>query len=187
MLQKRLAWAFFVLLFSTLVCFQPTELNLGFLFQKISFSPPPQPGDTSNRIDGSVADITSHWGADIKYISAVFRGTCVYTYGMDGCVFCCFSSVYSSLFWYLFTCYIQSLLHFLIPLLFYCSIFMASILWLFSHTSYFVHFADSVIKCMGDNNQKQIVNATPNIQTTVQVWGCFNFELHFRFQKDNFR
>ena len=29
--QKRLAWALFVLLLSTLVCCQPTELILGFL------------------------------------------------------------------------------------------------------------------------------------------------------------
>ena len=41
-LQKRLAWALFVLLLSTLVCCQPTELILGFLlFHKFSIYPPP--------------------------------------------------------------------------------------------------------------------------------------------------
>ena len=40
-LQKRLAWALFVLLLATLVCYQPTELILGsfFLFY---FTPPPR-------------------------------------------------------------------------------------------------------------------------------------------------
>ena len=42
-LQKRLAWALFVLLLSTLVCCQPTELIWVFLFHKFSnFTPPPQ-------------------------------------------------------------------------------------------------------------------------------------------------
>ena len=39
-LQKRLAWALFVLLLSTLVCCQPTELILGFLFHKFPYPPP---------------------------------------------------------------------------------------------------------------------------------------------------
>ena len=38
-LLKRLAWALFVLLLSTLVCFQPTELIRAFLFHKFSFHP----------------------------------------------------------------------------------------------------------------------------------------------------
>ena len=52
MLQKRLAWALFVLLLSTLVCCQPTELILGFIFCCINFqfySPPP-PADNRNRM-----------------------------------------------------------------------------------------------------------------------------------------
>ena len=41
-LQKRLAWALFVLLLSTLVCCQPTELIWVFLFHKFhNFTPPP--------------------------------------------------------------------------------------------------------------------------------------------------
>ena len=41
-LQKRLAWALFVLLLSTLVCCQPTELIWAFLFHKFSnFTPRP--------------------------------------------------------------------------------------------------------------------------------------------------
>ena len=42
-LQKRLAWALFVLLLSTLVCCQPTELIWGFLFRKFSYFTPPPP------------------------------------------------------------------------------------------------------------------------------------------------
>ena len=48
--EKRLAWALFVLLFSTLVCYQPTELILGFLlllflffFRNFPILPPPPP------------------------------------------------------------------------------------------------------------------------------------------------
>ena len=41
-LQKRLAWALFALLLSTLVCCQPTELILSFfLFHKFFILPPP--------------------------------------------------------------------------------------------------------------------------------------------------
>ena len=41
-LHKRLAWALFVLLLSTLVCYQPTELIWALLFHKLSnFTPPP--------------------------------------------------------------------------------------------------------------------------------------------------
>ena len=42
-LQKRLVWALFVLLISTLMCCQPTELIWGFLFHTFSIFPPPPP------------------------------------------------------------------------------------------------------------------------------------------------
>ena len=41
--QKRLAWALFVLLLSTLVCCQPTELILGYFVKKKKFQFPPPP------------------------------------------------------------------------------------------------------------------------------------------------
>ena len=49
-LQKRLALALFVLLLSTLMCCQPTELILGFFFfllHKFSILPPPPPATLS--------------------------------------------------------------------------------------------------------------------------------------------
>ena len=47
-LQKRLAWALFVLLLSTLVCCQPTELIWACLFQEFfNFTPPPSPAGRS--------------------------------------------------------------------------------------------------------------------------------------------
>ena len=40
--MKRLAWVFVCLLFSTLVCCQPTDFVLLFLYKFSHFTPPPQ-------------------------------------------------------------------------------------------------------------------------------------------------
>ena len=46
--SKYFTWALFVLLLSTLVCYQPTELIWAFLFHKLShFTPPPPPVNVS--------------------------------------------------------------------------------------------------------------------------------------------
>ena len=48
-LRKRLAWALFVLLLSTFVCCQPTELIVGFfVFINFQFYPPPPPSRPSH-------------------------------------------------------------------------------------------------------------------------------------------
>ena len=53
MLQKRLAWALFTLLLSTLVYCQPTELIWAFLFRKLSnFTHPPPPRLTNDIVEG---------------------------------------------------------------------------------------------------------------------------------------
>ena len=74
-LQKRLAWALFVLLLSTLVCCQSTELIWVILFQKLSnFTPPPpsQPKTVSgNEI---MIEAISRYAFATSTLEAILRG-----------------------------------------------------------------------------------------------------------------
>ena len=73
-LQKRLAWALFVLLFSTLMCCQPTELIWAFLFHKFSnFIPPPPPGWEVVFLITSLGGLHSGLKGLIKYFPILLR------------------------------------------------------------------------------------------------------------------